>query len=377
MSAQPINRPDYKQRQERLATILSRNNLDFLALSPGPSLVYLTGLHFHMMERPVVALFSTSQPPAIVLPELEAGKAAQASYPIQVFAYTEEPAGWIDIFKRAAQATNMNGKRVGVEPTRLRFLELRFLEAAAEAAQFLSAEEIIAEMRMRKDPNEITAMRKAVDIAQRGLQATLPAIKSGVTEREIASELTLQLLRAGAEPEFPFPPIVSGGPNAANPHATPTLRPLQTGDLLVIDWGAASDGYFSDLTRTFAIGEVSQEMQQLVSIVEAANAAGRQAAGPGVAAGEVDRAARKVIEDAGYGEYFIHRTGHGLGMEGHEAPYIRMDNPLILESGMTFTIEPGIYLPNRNGARIEDDMVITETGSESLSNLPRNLITLG
>jgi Xaa-Pro dipeptidase len=146
---------------------------------------------------------------------------------------------------------------------------------------------------------------------------------------------------------------------------------------LVIDWGAAFEGYFSDLTRTFAIGEVSDEMQKIVAIVEAANAAGRKAARPGVPSGEVDRAARDVIEAAGYGQYFIHRTGHGLGLEAHEAPYIRLDNQQLLEPGMTFTVEPGIYLPGRNGTRIEDNLVITESGSESLSDMPRALRVLG
>jgi Xaa-Pro dipeptidase len=217
-------------------------------------------------------------------------------------------------------------------------------------------------------------MREAVAIAQRALQASLPTIRAGVTERELAAELTLQLLRAGSQTDMPFSPIVASGPNSANPHAIPTGRALARGDLLVLDWGATYGGYVSDLTRTLAIGEIDAELKKIYAVVAEANAAGQAAARPGLPAGDVDRAARRVIEAAGYGEFFIHRTGHGIGMEGHEAPYIYAENKLILAPGMTFTIEPGIYLPGRGGVRIEDNIVITETGSESLSDWSRELI---
>ncbi len=146
---------------------------------------------------------------------------------------------------------------------------------------------------------------------------------------------------------------------------------------MVIDWGAYYNGYCSDLTRTFAINEVDSEFIRIADIVKQANEAGRAAARPGVSAGSIDDAARGVIDRSGYGEYFRHRTGHGLGMEGHEAPYMRGGNPMLLEPGMTFTVEPGIYLLGRNGVRIEDNVVITDSGSETLSTLPRELIVLG
>jgi len=187
----------------------------------------------------------------------------------------------------------------------------------------------------------------------------------------------VQLLRNGSEPEMPFAPIVSGGPNSANPHASPTARKLQAGDLLVVDWGATYDGYISDLTRTFAVGEVDEEYQKIHEIVQEANAAGRGAAKPGVPCAAVDQAAREVIENSGYGVYFTHRTGHGIGMEGHEEPYMRGDNMQLLEPGMAFTVEPGIYLPNRNGVRIEDNVVITETGADVLSDMPREVRVVG
>ncbi|MDD5369928.1 MAG: M24 family metallopeptidase, partial [Anaerolineaceae bacterium] len=217
----------------------------------------------------------------------------------------------------------------------------------------------------------------AARIAQNALKAALPLIKVGMTERELATELTFQLLRAGSDGELSFAPIVASGPNSANPHSVPTSRPFTQGDLLVIDWGAADQAYFSDLTRTVAIGEVDPELEHIVEVTVQANAAGRAAVRPGITAGGVDRAARAIIEAAGYGSNFIHRTGHGLGLQEHEEPYIFGDNDQVLEPGMTFTVEPGIYLPGRGGVRIEDDVVVTDNGGESLSDMPRELIYVG
>ena len=229
---------------------------------------------------------------------------------------------------------------------------------------------------MQKDAAEVALMRTATGIAQRALLATLPAVRPGVSERAIAAELVQHLLREGSEGELPFQPIVAFGPNSANPHAVPSDYALRPGDLVLFDWGASYQGYFSDLTRMFVVGEAEETLADIAAVTQRANAAARDLAAPGVTAGEVDRAARKVIEDAGYGAYFIHRTGHGLGLEVHEEPYIRADNDRVLAPGMTFTIEPGIYLPGRGGVRIEDDMVITADGAESLSDLPRALIGL-
>jgi len=265
------------------------------------------------------------------------------------------------------------GRKIGVEPRRFRVLELRLLEEAIPHAQILSGEDCIAGLRMQKDQAELAAMRQAIVTAQNALSAILPAIKSGLTERQLASALTLELLRNGSDPEMPFAPIIASGPNSANPHAVPTDRQLRPGDLLIVDWGASVAGYISDLTRTFVLGEPEPEFAQIARIVLEANAAARQQAKPGVPAGLLDQAAREVITRAGYEDFFTHRTGHGLGLEPHEEPYIRGDNSLLLAPGMTFTIEPGIYLPGRGGVRIEDNLVITESGSETLSDFPREL----
>jgi Xaa-Pro dipeptidase len=366
-----------RSRLDRLTASLLNSNLDAVILNPGPTLKYLTGINFHLMERPVVLFVSPGKDPVLVLPELELPKVDLFPYKVQGIAYGENPSGWDDAFRKAAQALGLDAKRIGVEPRQLRLLEFRHVKAGAPEADFPDATDVLAELRLRKDKAEVDAMRRAVNIAQDALEAVIPQIKVGMTEREVASELVMQLLKHGSESEMPFAPIVSAGPNSANPHASPTDRKLQTGDLLVVDWGAAYDGYISDLTRTFAVGEVDDEYKMIHRIVQDANAAGRAAAKPGVPCADVDKAARDVIEKAGYGKFFTHRTGHGIGMEGHEAPYMRGDNMQVLEPGMAFTVEPGIYLLGRNGVRIEDNMVISESGAESLSDMPREIRVAG
>ena len=364
-------------RLEKLSASLVEAGLHAVALNPGPTLTYLTGVSFHLMERPVVLLVAPGADPALVLPELERLKVQQIPYNVQDFPYGENPSEWEGAFRKAVKALALDGKNIGVEPRQMRLLEFRFVEAGAPEADFPDASQVLGDLRLRKDPDEIAAMRRAVQIAQQALEASLPLIKIGMTEKELAAELVTQLLQHGSEPELPFSPIVSSGPNSANPHAAPTGRTLEAGDLLVIDWGAKADGYISDLTRTFAVGNVVAEYELIHRIVQEANEAGRAAGAPGVPCAEVDKAARRVIEAAGYGKYFTHRTGHGIGMESHEEPYMRADNPQILELGMTYTVEPGIYLPGRNGVRVEDNMVVAKQGAESLSDMPREMRVVG
>ncbi len=361
------------KRVARLQQLLRDADLDAIALNASPTLTYLTGLEVHLSERPVVGIFPASGKPALVLPELETAKLASLPVALEAFPYSENPDVWPDACAQALRFCGLVRARLGVEPQWFRVLEVQLLEAAAPEIHIASAEPVIMRLRSQKDETEIAATRRALEVAWRALEATLPAIRPGVTERDIAAELTLQLLRAGSDPELPFSPIVAFGAESANPHAVPGTQPLTPPTLVLIDWGARVAGYCADLTRMFAFGPLDNELDRIVQIVLEANEAARARVAPGVPAGEVDRAARWVIEQAGYGPYFIHRTGHGLGLEIHEPPYIRGDNTEPLAPGMLFTIEPGIYLAGRGGARIEDDVLVTETGAETLSDYPRTL----
>ena len=187
----------------------------------------------------------------------------------------------------------------------------------------------------------------------------------------------IELIRNGSESELPFSPIVAYGINSANPHHFPVDKEFEKGDLIIIDWGANFEGYFSDITRTFALGnEVDSKLLKAYDVVKNANSAARKFAKPGPKAGLIDNAAREIIDSAGFGKYFTHRTGHGLGLEIHEEPYIKPDNDFVLGKGMTFTIEPGIYIPNLGGIRIEDDIYLEEDVALSLTTLNRELVFL-
>lgn len=372
----PSSNDNLIRRQAQLGEALKAGGFDAMALNAGPSQVYISGLHFHLMERPAVLLISPGQSPVMVLPEFEKGKTSSLGFELRTVTYGEDPAEWQAAFNQAARLIG-GAKRIAVEGLRLRVMELRYLEGAFPGAQFQVAEELIANMRMHKDAAEVAAMKKAAEIAEGGLEATLKKIKIGMSEKEIAGILVQELYALGSDPELPFAPIVAAAANSANPHATVSNYQIKKGDLLLIDWGASYNGYLSDLTRTFAVGEISEEFKRIYEVVKLANQAGREAAKPGVPCSAVDEAARDAIEDNGYGQYFTHRTGHGLGMEGHEEPYMRAGNSLPLAPGMSFTVEPGVYLDGRGGVRIEDDVVITADGAQTLTSFPRELRIIG
>lgn len=366
---------DHNARLKRLHQLMQRADVGALALIPGANLRYLTGLSFHLMERPVIALFTTDGAPRLVLPELERSKAEAAPVELELFSYGEAEGENAEAVR--AGLAGLKLAELAVEPLRMRYFELSLLQAGAAHCTIIPADAVLDGLRLTKSPDEIQAMQRAAEIAEQALQASLPLITVGMTELELASELSLQLLRAGSEPETPFSPIVATGPNAAQPHAVPGERQLALGDTLILDWGATHQGYISDITRTFAVQQLEDELSAIHQIVVEANAAGRAAVRPGASCSEVDAAARSVIEQAGYGEYFVHRTGHGIGLEPHELPNVRAGEATELQEGMTFTVEPGIYLPGRGGVRVEDDVVVTEDGVRSLTSLPRKLQTVG
>jgi Xaa-Pro dipeptidase len=364
-------------RIETLRSKLERFNIQGAVAIPGPTLRYLTDREFHLMERPVFLIVTIDQDPVMVLPELESTRVDDAGGRIQIFSYAEDDASRLTALKNAVDLIGSSALTLAVEPLSMRYFELELLRSAAPDWEFQSGTELFTVLRAKKDEAEIKHIRKAVEIAETALQETLPLIKVGMSEHDLAAELVIQLLRANSETALPFQPIVASGPNSALPHATPTDRLLAPGDLLILDWGARSGGYISDITRTFAIGEVEPEFKRFHQVVLEANTAGRSAVKPGTSCDAIDQATRQVIIDAGYGERFIHRTGHGIGLEAHEPPNIRSGELVPLEAGMTFTVEPGIYLPGRAGVRIEDNVLVTENGFGTLTTLERTLEVVG
>ena len=364
------------QRLAKLKNEIAARGLDGVVLMPGPNMVYISDIHSHVSERPILMFVPADDDPAIIIPTLEAMKAQQAGIPeSRIFDWNDD-SGYTGAFQQASAALKLSNSSLGVEALHMRVLELELLHRYAPGLKTAHAEPIMSALRLIKDADEIAAMERAIAVAERAMETLIPQIKIGMTEKQVAALLTRLLLEGGAE-SIAFGPIVSSGPNSASPHAVPTKRPLQSGDLLVIDWGCFVDGYPSDITRTFAVGEIDPELKRIYNAVKLANEQGKLASGPGASGRDVDRAAREVIDEAGYGDYFIHRTGHGLGLEVHEPPYMMEANTTPMDVGTVFTVEPGIYLPGRGGVRIEDDVVITEDGHRSLTSLPRELISVG
>lgn len=369
----------YSQRLERVTQALRDHQFDGLVLMPDANLTYLSGLTFHKGKRLTLALIPASgATPCFVIPALEYGQAeANTAIPMRFFPWNDAdgPIAALAAAVEAAFGPDASHCTLALEYTSLRVMELRALEAVIPHLRTRDATPILAALRMVKDAGELAAIERAVRIAETALRRTIVRIRVGITERELSRICADAIISAGGESES-FANIVASGPNAANPHHSNSNRALQAGDLVILDCGARYGGYISDITRTVAVGEPGPTARQIYDLVLQANEAGRAAARPGVSGAEIDAAARRVIEIGGYGEYFIHRTGHGFGLETHEPPDIVAGSDDPLQPGVTFTIEPGIYLPGVTGVRIEDDIVITSNGARSLTTFERGLIVV-
>lgn len=365
-----------QSRLQKLTQKILDHGLDGMALMPGPNLLYISGIHAHVSERPLLLFIPADDDPAIIIPGLEAGKARAAGIPdSRIFAWSDDE-GYTRAFQQASAQLELGDYLLGIEELHMRVLEYEMLQRYAPGLNMTHAESVMGELRSVKDDDEVAAMRRATAVAEAALEELLPRIKVGMTEKQIAALLMQELVNAGAH-AFSFNPIVAAGPNSALPHAVPTDRPIRNGEFLLIDWGAIVDDYPSDITRTFQVGDLDPELVRVYDAVRRANEAGKAAVRPGVTGEQVDRAARKVIADAGYGDQFIHRTGHGLGLEVHETPNMVEGNSEPLIPGNVFTVEPGIYLPGRGGVRIEDNIVVTADGSHCLTTFTRELIRVG
>lgn len=366
------------ERLQKLRALQRASNVDYVALVPGPNLVYFTGMHMHLSERPIVVLIAADEaaPPIMIVPFFEVGKATSAPVKLdwQIHSY-KDGVPYAAPFEEAAKAHGLAGKTIAVEPYQMRVIEWSLLSGAVAGLKQADASGMITQLRMVKDASEIEGMRAAIKLTEEVLASSLEDIHEGMTETQVANVLMGRMLAGGAN-GLAFSPLIQTGLSGANPHAGAGSRVLQKGDTVVMDFGLTIGDYGSDITRTIAVGALNDEMRQVYETVKAANAAGRAAIKPGATGQDVDRATRAVIEAAGYGQYFTHRTGHGLGLEGHEPPYMVEGETTVLQPGMTFTIEPGIYIPGKGGVRIEDDVVVTETGGESLTTFTRDLITV-
>ena len=364
---------DSMNRWMRLFQELQKKGCTQAILTPGASFAYLTGWATHASERLTMVGCNAFGQTALLCPLLEA-EGAKAAGIAQCHVYTDEtgPAAALKEFARTLGVTEAS--IVAVEEGRMRLFEAKALQAVG-CRHFAPCDQAVSSLRLLKEKYEIEAIRRAARIVDEALALALPMLRVGVSELDIAAELEYQMKRLGSE-GAPFATIVGSGANGALPHSAPTGKKIVAGDLVVLDFGAMSDGYAADTTRTVAVGEATAEARQVYAIVQRAQAAAVARAAPCVPVADIDAAARSIIAEAGYGAYFTHRTGHGLGLDVHEYPNIMAGNDLPLASGMVFTVEPGIYLPGRFGVRIEDDVLVTERGVETLTQFSRDLLAI-
>ncbi len=367
---------DCRARLDRLRAKLGEG-VRAAALVPGANMVYFTGLHVHLSERPTIALVLADGGTAFIIPALEASKLEPLAETLDIrytFAWSDDD-GYTRAFAAAADALALDGARLGVDDMTMRVFELLAFQGAADVTVAPLGAALL-DLRATKTEAEVALLRRAVQLSETSLKETLAQLEAGMTERQIADLLAARLAVNGSHGHA-FGPLVLIGEKSALPHGVTADRELREGDLLLFDFGGMVDGYPADITRTFVYGEPSDEARAIYEAVRAANEAARAVVRPGVTGAEVDKAARDVITTAGYGQYFIHRTGHGLGLEVHEEPQISSVNTTPLKEGMVFTIEPGVYLPGVGGVRIEDNIVVTADGGESYTSFPRELTVLG
>jgi len=370
----PLGSTKALERLEELRALMRQRGIDIIALIPGPNLRYLTGGVHYVMERPILLFIPLDQPPAAIIPQLEVPLFLQHALQAQIFSWTDAE-GYEGAFKNGLDAIQANRKVIGVEGLRLRFFESEILRRFAPSATLIAADDLVSELRLIKDADELSCIEKAVQISEEALKLTFNDIRIGMSERDIAHRLENHLQAGGSE-GLAFMTIVHGGGNTALPHCGPLDYRVQPGDPLIFDFGGMYQGYCADITRVVFLGEPNPQFQVFYQVVQRANEQARAAAKPGVTAESLDLITKQVFADAGYAPLVRHRTGHGLGLDIHEAPYISQGNQQVLQAGMVFTIEPGIYELGQIGVRIEDDVLITENGSRSLSTLGRELYVI-
>ena len=358
--------------------VLVRTGLDAVVLVPGANFRRVFAKDFHQMERPLAVIVPRHGDAVAVVPNLEMGSFAPIGFDGKVFDWRDE-AGYMGAFLAAGAALPQlrNGARIGVEGQRMRVFDLLALQKALPGADFVDIHAEISAIRLHKTPQEIELQRHAIRLSEAALEATLADIRVGMTESQIEGLLLRNLFAQGAD-GLAFAPIVAAGDNAAKPHAhaRPDYR-IKPGDALLFDFGGSYQGYSADITRTFFVGHVSDYDRAFYETVLAANARGRAVSRAGISASDVDDAVQKVLEQSQFAEYRRHKTGHGLGLDVHEAPQIMRGNTQVLEPGMVFTIEPGLYRSGEAGVRIEDDVVVTDTGIDCLTSFPRDLRLVG
>ena len=358
------NRTDL--RLTHLRQRMAQTGVDLVVLGPQTHLLWLTGIDAHGDERPWLLMVSADQA-GFLMPRLNASDCRKdTDLPFFEWSDADGPAKALaDLLDHVGATKAAN---VVVDETMRADFALLALDALPGVSRRFT-DDTLGHLRQRKDDDEYALLKACATINDRAFNAAIAAIRPGMSERELSDIIAAHYPTEGARREFS---IIGASENGAFPHHASSDRQFRAGDAVVVDIGGRKAGYPSDMTRMIVLGDPREDYQRVHDTVERAVQAALAAARPGALASDVDKAARGVITEAGFGEYFVHRTGHGLGLDIHEAPYITATSDAVLDVGMVFSIEPGIYLPGRFGVRLEDIVILREDGPEILSDLPRS-----
>ncbi|RFB38738.1 M24 family metallopeptidase [Brevibacillus sp. VP] len=361
-----------QRRLTQLRSFMEEQQTEAILVTLPMHVYYLTGFFTDPHERFMGLVIPADGEPVLIVPGLDRNAAEAASSVQKIMTHTDTD----NPYQILKQALPQNIKRLAVEKSHLTVSIYEAMVKELDVPTYIDVEEPLRQMRLIKSVDEVARIKRACETIEEVLRQCLPKVKVGVTEAEIVAELEFLMKKLGSQGPS-FSTMVLSGPNSALPHGKPGSRKIANGEFLLFDMGVLQDGYISDITRTFAVGEINDKQKEVYQTVLAANLAAIEATRPGVVLADLDQVARQVIADKGYGEYFTHRLGHGMGMDVHEYPSVHGANKDKLVSGMTFTIEPGIYLPEVGGVRIEDDVLVTDTGVEILTSYPKELQIIG
>ncbi|SHF34392.1 Xaa-Pro aminopeptidase [Litoreibacter ascidiaceicola] len=365
--------PSLEQRLSEYAGVAADLGVDAVALVPGPNFTRAIDQSFMSHERPFLLVIPADKPAAALVPNLELGSWNQVGFGGAVFDWRDQT-GYADAF--AALVDHLGISSLAVEGQVMRVFVHHALIAAQSSLKITDAEREISGLRMIKTPQDIAAMQDAIDISERALHRTLDSVRLGQSEKQIEQMLIKTLFDEGAD-DLAFNPIVVAGDGTAMPHAHARHDyKVKAGDALLIDFGARKNGFAADITRTVFLDHVSDEGRAVYDTVLQANLAGLAVTRAGVTAHEVDDVVTSVLEASPYADRIRTKTGHGLGRDVHEAPYIMRGNHMTLPAGTVYTNEPGLYQIGNFGVRIEDDVLITEDGYQTLTHFPKELMVI-
>jgi Xaa-Pro dipeptidase len=361
-------------RLKKLQTWMRENDIEVSFVTSSENVFYLSSYYTNPHERLLaLAVFQTEEP-FLVCPEMEVLNARRSGWEQEIIGYSDIDNPWELVNKAVNKRINVVLK-TAIEKEHMNVERFEQLSTLFPKATFVSAEEKLRKLRMIKDAKELKIIEEACALADYAVEFGVSEIKEGKTELDVLNAVEYALKKKGVT-EMSFSTMVLTGANAASPHGNPGETKIQKGDFVLFDLGVVVDRYCSDITRTVAFGDINDKQKEIYDTVLKAQLAAVEASRPGVTAAEVDLTARRIIADAGYGEYFPHRLGHGLGISVHEYPSLTETNQLILEEGMVYTIEPGIYVPDVAGVRIEDDVFVTADGVKSLTKFPKELLII-